>query len=75
MRKKPLFMSITPLSHTMSESAKILNISLSQLWVLIRQDRLASYKVGKRRYISRAELERFVRESEEAARTVNRLAE
>ena len=56
-----------PLAHTMSESAELLNVSLSQLWILVRHGRLVSYKVGKRRYIRRAELERFVRQSEEAS--------
>lgn len=57
------------LVHNLDESAAILNTSVSHLWNLLRSDppEIVSFKNGKRRYISRAELERFVQAKEQQA--------
>lgn len=60
-------MPVEQLAYTVEEAAKQINVSKSQLWVLIRDRELVSYKVGKRRYVSRTELESFVKDHEQAA--------
>lgn len=60
-------MPTDPLAYTVEQAAKQINVSKSQMWVLIRDQELISYKVGKRRYISRTELESFVKDHERRA--------
>lgn len=47
-----------------TEAAKVLGISRPTLYALMRQDGFPSFKVGSRRLISRAGLERWIAEQE-----------
>jgi excisionase family DNA binding protein len=49
--------SVEPKLHSIPESAKVLNICDSYLWRLVRENRIESIKIGKRRFITPATLQ------------------
>jgi len=51
---------LEPLRYSVQESAKILRKSVPSVYLAIRQGRLTLTKDGRRSYINRAELERYV---------------
>jgi excisionase family DNA binding protein len=61
---------VQPVLLRVEEVAKALGIGRSEVFRLLREERLRSVKVGRRRLIPRAELDKFVRE--EVARQENR---
>lgn len=54
------------------EAAHALGIGRTRTWQLVYQGRLKAVRIGRRTLIPRSELERFVRELEEAAREGSR---
>ena len=54
-----------------AETAKMLGISRPTLYALMRQEGFPSFKVGSRRLISRAGLERWIAQQEGGAENAN----
>ena len=46
---------------TIPEAAKIATVAASTIWLYVRRGNLKAERVGKRRMIARAELDRFLR--------------
>ena len=54
-------------AYSLDEAARSLGLSRRTLYTLMRDDKLATVKVGKRRLVPARELERLVRPAEAAA--------
>ena len=52
------------LVYSVNEAAELLSIGRTMLYDLMREGRLPSLKVGHRRLIARADLERFVEQAQ-----------
>jgi excisionase family DNA binding protein len=57
----------TKLLFTVPEAAAVLGIGTSKVWELLHDGRLRGVKIDNRRLLTRAELERFVAQLEEAS--------
>jgi hypothetical protein len=65
--EKPREVGAAPLLRfEIPEAAQILRMSRAQLYVRIQQGAIRVHKDGARTYVSRVELERYVRACEEA---------
>lgn len=60
-------MDDNPITLNPEDAAKLVGVSRSTLFNLLREGKLRSFKIGRRRLVSRHELERFVKEQERAA--------
>ena len=58
--KHPAESPLEPLAVSVKEAASLLGVGRSTVFELIREQRLASIKVGKRRLIPTEELEAFI---------------
>ncbi len=59
----------TPVMFTPVDAAKILNVSRSQVYVLLKDGALRSVKIGRSRRISENQLRRFIEQVESIAHT------
>jgi excisionase family DNA binding protein len=55
-------------AHELKTAAKMLRISLPTIVRLVLNEKLFSYKVGNKRYVPHAEIERFIQDSAGANR-------
>ena len=54
--------SMEPLTVSVTEAAKLLGVSRPTMYTIIRREDFPSFRVGGRRLISRAGLERWIAE-------------
>jgi excisionase family DNA binding protein len=54
--------TIEPLAHPVNTAAHLLSVSASQIWALIREEKIRAVRIGRRTLVPTKEIERLLQE-------------